>query len=363
MPRPIEAVFNAAALAHNYQLIQQRAPRSRAFAVVKANGYGHGVQRVVSALPSADGFAILELDAAIELRRSGITQPILLLEGVFSAAELLDCATYDLSIAVHCAAQIEWLAQAVLPRPLSIFLKLNTGMNRLGFPAETAKQWAERLLACNTVADVTLMTHFATADEPTIGIASQWARFSAATQALKLPISTANSAAIFAYPEVHGDWVRPGVALYGSSPFAAQSAVELGLRAVMTLRSAVIGVQELAAGSTVGYGATFVAPQAMKIGIVACGYADGYPRHAPTGTPVWVSGQRSRLLGRVSMDMLCIDLSQCPSAKEGSPVELWGENLPIDEVATAAGTISYELMCALTARVPVCETVDSSHLW
>jgi alanine racemase len=280
-------------------------------------------------------------------------QPILLLEGVFSAAELNDCAAYDLSIAVHSALHIEWLEQAQLVRPISIFLKLNTGMNRLGFPAESAPQCSKRLRQCQNVADVTLMTHFATADEPELGIDAQWQRFRAATADLNLPISTANSAAIFAFPEVQGDWVRPGVALYGSSPFAAKTAQSLGLQAVMSLVSQVIAVQTLSAGDTVGYGATFTAEHAMRIGIVACGYADGYPRHAPTGTPIWVAGQRTRLLGRVSMDMLCIDLTPWPHLDIGSCVELWGEHLPIDEVASAAGTISYELMCALTARVPV----------
>lgn len=353
MSRPIEALFNATALAHNYQLIQQRAPKARALAVIKANGYGHGVERVVAALPEADGFAILEIEPAIQLRRKGVSQPILLLEGVFSAAELVDCAEYNLSIAVHSVLHIEWLEQAQLVRPLSIFLKLNTGMNRLGFPAESAPQWASRVQQCSSVADVTLMTHFATADEPELGIAAQWQRFCAATVDLNLPISTANSAAIFAYPEVQGDWVRPGVALYGASPFAAQTAQSLGLQAVMSLRSQVIAVQTLSAGDTVGYGAAFTAEHTMRIGIVACGYADGYPRHAPTGTPVWIAGQRTRLLGRVSMDMLCIDLTPWPHLGMGSDVELWGAHLPIDEVATAAGTISYELMCALTARVPV----------
>lgn len=226
-------------------------------------------------------------------------------------------------------------------------------MNRLGFPAETAAVWAERLRRCPNVADVTVMTHFATADEPSLGIGSQWQRFCSATQSLNLPTSSSNSAAIFAYPETHGNWVRLGIALYGGSPFAAQSAERLGLRSVMSLCSAVIGLQELAAGSAIGYGATFIAPHPMRIGIVACGYADGYPRHAPTGTPVWVAGVRTRLLGRVSMDMLCIDLTAFPQVKEGASVELWGEHLPIDEVAAAAGTISYELMCALAARVPV----------
>ncbi len=353
MSRPIEALFNAAALAHNYQLIQQHAPAARTLAVIKANAYGHGVERVVAALPAADGFAILEIETAIQLRRSGITQPLLLLEGVFTAAELLNCAIYDLSITVHSAVHIEWLEQAQLARPIKVFLKLNTGMNRLGFPASSAKEWSARLRKCPNVSEITLMMHFATADEPQIGIAMQWQRFCAATADLDLPISAANSAAIFAYPHVQGNWVRPGVALYGASSFATQTAASLGLQAVMSLRSQVIAVQTLQVGDTVGYGATLTAEHEMKIGIVACGYADGYPRHAPTGTPVWVEGQRTRLLGRVSMDMLCIDLTPWPNLGIGSQVELWGAHLPIDEVATAAGTISYELMCALTARVAV----------
>ncbi|MBM5569984.1 MULTISPECIES: alanine racemase [Deefgea] len=353
MSRPIEALVNAAALAHNYQLIQQRALGARVFAVVKANGYGHGLQRVIAALPAADGFAILELDAAIAMRASGLQQTILLLEGVFCPDELLDCAQHNLSIAVHSPEHIQWLEQAQLVRPLHVFLKLNTGMNRLGFAAESAAQWVERLSRCANVVDVTLMTHFATADEPAVGINSQWARFCAAAQGLNLPISTANSAAIFAYPETNGDWVRPGIALYGSSPFADRTAESLGLHPVMTLRSEVIAIQELQAGDAVGYGATFLAPHPMRVGVVACGYADGYPRHAPTGTPVVVDGQRSRLVGRVSMDMLCIDLTDCPAARLGSQVELWGSQLSIDDVAKAAGTISYELMCALATRVPV----------
>lgn len=353
MSRPIQARFNSVALAHNYQLIQQRAPTARVFAVIKANAYGHGVQRVVEALPNADGFAILEINAAIELRRLGVQQPILLLEGVFSAAELTVCAEFDLAIALHLPVHIEWLEQAQLARPIAVFLKLNTGMNRLGFAAESAPAWAERLARCPNVASVTVMTHFACADEPSKGIDRQWQRFIAATQSLALPTSSANSAAIFAYPQAHGTWVRPGLALYGSSPFSDQSAASLGLQTVMSLCSEVIATQIVAAGESVGYGASFIAPAPMKIGIVACGYADGYPRHAPTGTPVWVAGQKTRLLGRVSMDMLCIDLTPWPELDVGSPVELWGEHLPIDEVASAAGTLSYELMCAIAARVPV----------
>jgi alanine racemase len=353
MSRPIEAVIHSAALAHNYQIIKARAPHSRAFAVIKANGYGHGVERVVQALPQADGFAILEIEPAIAMRRAGVTAPILLLEGVFSQQELALCAQYDLTLAIHEPRHLQWLAHTELAAPVQIFLKLNTGMNRLGFPVADAPALATQLLALPNVASVTLMTHFATADEPAIGIDKQWGQFQAYCAELDLPRTLANSAAIFAYPHVHGDWIRPGIALYGASPLPQFSAAQLDLQAAMTLQSKIIGVQHLQAGDTVGYGATFTADREMRIGVVACGYADGYPRHAPTGTPVLVNGHRTRLLGRVSMDMLCVDLTDLPAAQIDSSVELWGQSLSIDQVAHAAGTIAYELMCAIALRVPI----------
>jgi alanine racemase len=262
------------------------------------------------------------------------------------------CSRYKLGLVVHEPRQLAWLEAADLPAPLDVSLKLNTGMNRLGFVAEDAPQWVARLRACRNVASMTLMMHFACADEPAKGIEAQWTRFLRANEKLALPVCAANSAALFAYPQTHGTAVRPGIVLYGSSPFADRSARDLGLLATMTLQSKIIGVQDLQPGDSVGYGARFSAEQPMRIGVVACGYADGYPRHAPTGTPVWVAGQRTRLIGRVSMDMLALDLTGL-NAGIGSEVELWGANLPIDEVASAAGTIAYELMCALAPRVPV----------
>ncbi|QLG86760.1 alanine racemase [Chitinibacter bivalviorum] len=353
MSRPIEAVIHSAALKHNYQLIKRQAPTAKAFAVIKANAYGHGVERVCAALPEADGFAILELDAAIALRTQGITQPILLLEGAFSPLEMQRCAQYQLMFAIHEPRHLQWLADTELERPVDVFLKLNTGMNRLGFPAADVTSLVAQLQAMANVASVTLMTHFATADEPEQGIAKQWGNFQQHCADLNMPATLANSAAIFAYPEVHAQWVRPGIALYGSSPFAHRSAQELDLHAAMTLRSRIIAVQSLQAGDTVGYGASFIADRAMKIGVVACGYADGYPRHAPTGTPILVAGQLSRVLGRVSMDMLCVDLTDIADAQIDAEVELWGQRLSIDLVAQAAGTIAYELMCAIANRVPV----------
>lgn len=360
MTRPILATIHSEALQHNYRQVKSYAPRSQAFAVIKANGYGHGLLHVAAALADADGFALLELEQAVRLRQQGFVQPILLLEGIFSAADLQVCAELDLRIALHCAEQVAWLEQASLSRPLTVALKLNTGMNRLGFVVETARDWARRLAGCPNVASLALMAHFATADEPDVGIDWQLQRFRDATAGLNVPVSLANSAAIIDYPAAHADWIRPGIMLYGASPFAERSAADLGLLPAMTLSSRVISTQSLQPGDTVGYGATFRASAPMRIGTVACGYADGYPRHAPTGTPVWVAGCRTRLLGRVSMDMLAVDLTDVPAASVGSPVELWGRNVSIDEVAAAAGTISYELMCAIAQRVPMAADQASS---
>lgn len=351
MTRPILATIHTAALRHNYRFAKSLAPNSKAYAVIKANAYGHSLLRVAETLVDADGFALLEIEQAQALRELGYALPILLLEGVFAPDELVVCAEHDLRIAVHDEMHLRWLEEARLNRPLHVCLKLNTGMNRLGFVAEQALELVRRLSDCANVASITLMMHFATADEPEKGIEWQWGRFRAATQGLGLPITVANSAALIDCPDVHGDWVRPGIILYGSSPFAERSAADLGLLPAMSLTSRIIGTQQLEPGATVGYGATFRAEHAMRIGIVACGYADGYPRHAPTGTPVAVNGQLSRLIGRISMDMLAVDLTQIPDAGVGSPVELWGRQVSIDTVAAAAGTISYELMCAIAPRV------------
>ncbi|KAF0811639.1 Alanine racemase, catabolic [Andreprevotia sp. IGB-42] len=354
MPRPIAATIHTDALCHNYATLKARAPQARAFAVVKANAYGHGLITTAHALPDADGFATLEFPGALALRGAGVRQPILLLEGVFDADELHGAAQHDLWLSVHDEASLVRLEAMRLPAPVSVFLKLNTGMNRLGFPAEAAPALVARLQANPNVAAITLMAHFACADEAGKGIAAQMARFHAGTAGLALPVTLANSAATLAYPDTHADWVRPGIALYGASPFgSARSAASFGLLPVMTLASEIIAVQELAAGDAVGYGATFTATQRMRIGIVACGYADGYPRHAPSGTPLLVDGQRSQLVGRVSMDMLAVDISTLPAAGVGTAVELWGQALPVDEVAAAAGTIAYELTCAVAARVAV----------
>jgi len=355
--RPIVVRISPAAILHNYRLAKRRAPNTKAFAVIKANAYGHGQWRAVEALRSeADGFAVLECENAVALREAGVTQPILLLEGLFSARDVRAVVEHRLTTAIHCQEQLDLLLQHADPTAaVALCLKLNTGMNRLGFTAETLPAaWAALQRLPN--ADVTLMTHFAEADGER-GVDWQMERFNRLAGDWSGRRCLANSAAILRHPQTHADWVRPGIILYGSSPFVDQSAADLGLQPAMTLQSAIIGIQDIAAGERVGYGGTFTAERPMRIGIIACGYADGYPRHAPSGTPVAVCGQRTSTVGRVSMDMMACDLTDIPEARIGSPVTLWGRGVagevPADEVASAAGTIAYELFCAVAQRVPV----------
>ena len=352
VPRPIQAHIDLNALENNLRVARRAAPSARIMAVIKADGYGHGLLRVAQALAAADGFALLEIQDALQLREAGFRQPILLLEGFFSAEDLALVAEYDLACVIHSAWQIALLDAYPKDGQLDVWLKVNSGMNRLGFAPQQVAQAMEQLRRHRAVCSIAMMTHFANADEAR-GVAEPLALFNEIAAPCRVPRSLANSAALLRYPETHGDWVRPGIMLYGASPFAETSAQQFGLKPVMTLSSRIIAVQELHAGDEVGYGALFRAEHAMRIGIVACGYADGYPRHAPNGTPVLVDGQRTQTLGRVSMDMLYADLSELPQAGVGSRAVLWGEGMPIEEVARAAGTVSYELMCALTDRVPV----------
>lgn len=353
--RPIQARISIGAMAHNLRVARSHAGATRVFAVVKANAYGHGLSRARRALAAADGFAVLTLEEAANLRLMGVDQPILLLEGFFGVDEIATCAELDLWPVLHHPAHLDWLQQQPPARPLQVFLKFDSGMHRLGFPLADHAAIVARARSLSAVAGITLMTHFAQADE-TVGVDWQLHPFLRELSAYGLPWSSANSAALLRYPQTLGDWARPGLMLYGASPFADLSAEQLGLRPAMTLRSEIISVQALQAGEGVGYGQLFRADRPMRVGVVACGYADGYPRHALTGTPVLVDGHLSRTLGRVSMDMLCVDLGECPEAGVGSSVVLWGEGLPVDTVAAAAGTSSYELLCALAARVPVEET-------
>lgn len=350
--RPILATIHLDALRHNLGVAKSLAPHSKVMAIIKANGYGHGFLAAAQGLNAADGFAVLELDKAIALREAGFKQVILLLEGVFAADELQTAERHDLSLVIHSMQQLELLEQAQLSRPLSVFLKINTGMNRLGFVPKQVPRACERLAHSANVGEIILMTHFATADEAQ-GIATAFALFEQATTGLHHPKSLANSAAILRYPHTHADWVRPGIMLYGASPVSGTTAATFGLRPGMSLTSEIIAIQYLQAGESVGYGQRYTATQATRIGIVACGYADGYPRHAPSGTPIAVAGQMTQTLGRVSMDMLFADLTRISEAEIGSQVELWGAQVPVDAVAEASGTVGYELLCAIAPRVPV----------
>ncbi len=369
MPRPILATIHTAALRNNMHAVRKHAGDARVWAVVKANAYGHGIERVFAGLQAADGFALLDLAEAQRLRSLGWRGPILLLEGVFEARDLELCSRLGLWHTVHCEEQIDMLAAHKTHEPHRVFLKMNSGMNRLGLrPAQLRAAWA-RLDALPQVDEISLTTHFSDADGAR-GIAEQFADFTAACGDLPGERSVCNSAALLRFghdARVASDWVRAGIALYGSAPdFPAHSSAAWGLEPAMSLRARIIGTQTLQVGDCVGYGSTFVAERPMRIGVVACGYADGYPRHAPTGTPVLVDGVRSRLVGRISMDMLTVDLSDMPSAGLGSEVTLWGcstkgPRLPIDEVASSAQTVGYELMCALAARVPVVVDTEAAE--
>lgn len=354
MPRPIQALIDLSALEHNLQ-VARRASSARIMAVIKAAAYGHGLLRAAEALNAADGFALLDVRDAVQLREAGFRQTILLLEGFFTPDDLPLAAEHDLACVIHSPHQIAMLDGYPRRGSLQVWLKVNSGMNRLGLQPHDVPAALEKLKAHPAVRDITLMTHFSHADEAA-GVAVQLEMFNALAAPYRVARSLANSAALLRYPATHADWVRPGIMLYGTSPFApgsGDSAQQLGLKPAMTLQSRIISVRELGAGEYIGYGGMFRAEAAMRVGVVACGYADGYPRHAPTGTPVLVEGKRTRTLGRVSMDMLSVDLSALPGTGVGSRVTLWGKGLPVEQVAHAAGTISYELLCALTPRVPL----------
>lgn len=353
MSRPVLAQLNLQALKDNLHIVRRAAPGARVWSVVKANAYGHGIDRIWSALSATDGFALLNLEEAILLRERGWKGPILLLEGFFHADDLPLLDKYRLTTSVHSNWQIKAIQDAKLHAPLDIYLKVNSGMNRLGFQPERVHTVWQQLRALKNVGEMTLMAHFADAEKPD-GIADAMVRIEQAAEGLDCPRSLSNSAATLWHPEAHYNWVRPGIVLYGASPSGQwQDIANSGLKPVMTLRSEIIGVQTLKAGDAVGYGSRYRATGEQRIGIVAGGYADGYPRIAPTGTPVLVDGVRTGTVGTVSMDMLAVDLTPCPQAGIGSPVELWGNEIKIDDVAAAAGTVGYELMCALAPRVPV----------
>ncbi len=359
MPRLISAVIDSLAMRRNLALARRHAGERFLWAVVKANAYGHGMTRALRGFTEADGLALLDIDEAQRVRDAGWSKPVLLLEGCFEPRDLEMVSALQLTPVIHAKEQIDMLEHARLAAPIDVYLKFNTGMNRLGFDANTAASAYARLKALN-IEQLTLMIHFANADRA-VG-ASGPAEVSEQLAALQRiagqwtePRSFANSAALFLRPEVKGDSVRPGIALYGAATDESHTAAQLGVVPAMTLKSRLIAVQTLKPGQAVGYGSRFSASSPMRIGVVACGYADGYPRNAPDGTPVIVDGVRVPVAGRVSMDMITLDLTLAPGAAVGSDVELWGKQLPIDEVANLCGTVGYELMCALAPRVPVTE--------
>ena len=350
--RPARALIDLEALRHNYRIARE-VTGAKALAVIKADAYGHGAVRCAQALEAeADGFAVACIEEALELRAAGIKAPVLLLEGIFEADELALIVEHDFWTVAHSLWQLEAIEQTALSKPITVWLKLDSGMHRVGLHPKDYAAAYQRLLASGKVAKIVLMSHFARADElHEQSSADQVAVFEAARQGLAAEVSLRNSPAVLGWPQIHSDWVRPGIMLYGATPFEVANAVAERLQPVMTLESKVICVRELPAGEPIGYGAKFITDKPMRIGVVAMGYADGYPRHAPTGTPVLVAGKRSRLLGRVSMDMLCIDLTDVPEADLGSTVELWGKNILASEVAQWADTIPYQIFCNLR-RVP-----------
>lgn len=372
MPRPTLLTIDIDAMRHNLSVVRARVGRSKIWAVAKANAYGHGIAAAVRGFAQADGLAVLDLSEAEAARDLGWTKPILMIEGSFSAEDLEEMARLNASTVIHSPDQVTLFLNAT-QRPAQVWLKLNTGMNRLGFSEEVSDQAlleAANLLAAATTQPVGWMTHFANADVAN-GWQQQAERFYARHHTVLSasrgfsgdldlthvhgPVSLANSAATLIAPETHADWVRPGIALFGGTPFADElpqhSVAAFGLRPTQSLTSEILAVQQVKRGESVGYGSRFTATRDSRIGIVACGYADGYPRSAPDGTPVWVADRCVELVGRVSMDMITVDLTDHPQATVGSQVELWGQHVPVDQVANAAGTIGYELMTKITARV------------
>jgi alanine racemase len=349
----IRATVDAAALRHNLARVRATAPGARVMAVIKANAYGHGLVPAARALGLTDGYAVARLEEGLALRAAGLANPVLLLEGVFSPGQLAVAAQQRFDIMVHSFEQLELLEGRGDGGPLSAWLKVDTGMNRLGFRVEQfAAAWERLRRVPNVTPDPTLVTHLACADEvDDPRTSSQLRTFEELTAGRGGARSIANSAGLFAWPASRADWVRPGIALYGVSPFPAGTGRELGLRPAMTLRTQVIAVREVRPGETVGYGGTWRASRPTRIAVIAAGYGDGYPRGVGSGTPVLVGGHRAHVVGRVSMDMLTVDVTSLPGVVPGDEVVLWGEGLPVEEIALHAGTIPYELICGVSQRV------------
>ncbi|MEG3191188.1 alanine racemase [Lysobacter sp. D1-1-M9] len=362
MARPICATIHTDALRHNLGQMRQRAPNSRVMAMVKADGYGHGLERVARALAGADAFGVADLSEVERLRAIGMSQPVLLLPGINEPVDIARLRALNADAVIHHASQLEMLEQADAGEPIRCWLKLDTGMHRLGFAPDEVHQAHARLSASPNVAPgIVLMNHFASSDaldrEGSSGeqTRAQLRVFAEATAGLDGARSLANSAAVLGWPAAHADWIRPGGALYGMSLVDGTVGADFGLRAAMTLSTRLIAVKRVCKGERIGYSATWECPEDMPVGVAAAGYGDGYPRAAPAGTPVLVCGQSSQVIGRVSMDLMTVDLRGIEGAQVGAPVTLWGPELPVERVALAAGTIGYELTCALTRRVRLVE--------
>jgi alanine racemase len=352
----VSATIDSAALRHNLQVVRQRAPKSRVMAVIKANAYGHGLIIVARALDSADAFAVARVDEGLALRAAGIKIPVVLLEGVFDREQLDAAAAADFELFVHCSEQIELLRAAPAGARFKVWLKLDSGMNRLGFKGAAFQSAHSALSALSALqGPVNLCTHLASADSPELPTtAEQLLVFTAATRTLPGERSVGSSAALLGFPESQADWVRPGILLYGVSPFARSTGADHGLRPVMTLQSRVIAVKDVSVGEQVGYGGDWTATRPTRLAVAAVGYGDGYPRSLSSGAPVLVNGERASLAGRVSMDMIGIDVTDLELApKLGDPVVLWGEGLPVEEIALWAETIPYTLLCGVSQRVAV----------
>jgi len=352
------AVLDLDAVRHNLSKVRQCAPNAKVMAVIKANGYGHGLLRMAAALQDVDAFAVARVDEGIQLRKAGFKNRIAVLEGFAGAEELGELMHYQMDTVVHCCDQLDILDEAkTAPGQIPVWLKLDTGMNRLGFKATEFSSVYKRLSQCTLVKQpVSLMTHFASADDVNDGkTLKQINLFNERLAGFSGERSLGNTAGMLGCEQSLSDWVRPGIMLYGISPFPDSTGRKLGLKPVMALHSRLIAVKQIDAGDTVGYGGSWICPKPTTLGVVAIGYGDGYPRHVKAGTPVLVNGKRVPLIGRVSMDMMTVDLENQPDAKPGDPVTLWGEGLPVEEIAHWADTIPYTLVCGVTQRVRLIE--------
>jgi len=349
---PAQAHINLAAFPHNYQVIQQLAPEQKIMPVLKANAYGHGSVQVARALPAADAFCVAFMAEALPLRDAGITQPITILLGPQNAEELALALELQLDLVIHRLDQVVLLENQVGERPVVVWLKLNTGMNRLGFPVTSFAEIYQRLKGVTCVSEIRLFSHLACADETDNDYTLEQSNLlDQSTADSTATVSLANSAGIMAWPHTHRNWVRPGIMLYGASPFSDWRERDFGLKPAMTLKTSIISLQDVKPGDRTGYGGTWVAEKTGQIAIAAIGYGDGYPRCLPSGTPVLVNGERAPMVGRVSMDMISIDVSHVPAVQIDDEVILWGEQLPVEEIAELANTIPYELFCSVNVRV------------